>query len=167
MRKKKQIGSKAYGLAKLRRVERDDWNQQLALSAWVVTGQWPTDRNQWGEWQPVTTSPEQRDEVYRHCLERVDRADRLPLGGLDLENELRLDSALHHVDLTDSLALILASIPRRLADLIAVAYEAQEPLPTDVACVIARTIHRNLTARQLERDLPPQWTFAILWHRVM
>lgn len=154
MRRKRKIGEKAYGIAKLRRVERDDWNQQLALSHWIETGQWPTgEKTKFGEYQ-LACSDEQREAVYTHALSHVDRGDKQPQNGISLEGELRIDAQLVGVDWTETLTQILAAIPTPLHAEILAAYESQTPLDLTTAGIIAGYIPT--------KDLDAEWLYAIL-----
>lgn len=150
--------ARSYGLARRRRVSFDDWNQQLALSCWIVTGQWPIDRNRFGQWTIPTDDEETVSAVFDHCLRNVDRGDKQPFQTVDVEalrNELRLDCNLLDVEFTDTMERIIDSIPKGLRQDVLTAYETMTPLPLSIAGIIAHYIPRNL-------ELSPEWCYCIL-----
>lgn len=155
-----------YGLAKRRGVEYPDWIQERLLQAFLVTGIWYSTTTVDGKLtttipEPTQTMGEDEPAAWRY-LDEIDDATLKSCVRFDyarpesetLDQMIAEDAQIHHMDMDDLpnvIEWILAVVPKQLQGYVADAYFANDPLPKNVAALVASYLW------QIEELLPRHW----------
>lgn len=156
-----------YGLAKRRGVEYPDWIQERLLQAFLVTGIWYSTTTVDGKLTTTIPEPTQEmgaeepaawrylDEIDERTLKSCVRFDYARPDSETLDKLLDDDSkTLALYEMPDVVEWILAVVPKQLQSYVADAYFGNDPLPRNIAVMIAGYLW------QIDEMLPKHWQKA-------
>jgi hypothetical protein len=160
-RKLKRKKAGIYGLAKRRGVDQEDWNQERLLQAYLVIGAWPQpgEKGDHSLPEPEQTTGEEEPEIWP-VLDRIDDQTLAACIRYDHDRPSTdtLDSLVAESveimgadEMPDIVGYIMAVVPKQLQEYVADAYYHHDPLPQNIAAMVATYLW------QIDELLPRQW----------